>query len=438
MNRPNLLFISIDSLRADAVSAIGSEMNTTPFLDSLADESTLFTSAFSNGIWTAPSHASIFTGLYPTEHGVYDGEAISQGNVSLGDHPTLIQRLKATGYNTEAFYRLGWLDSGDILRGFESDTGEREEDHSNFGSILDSLSSKLPVGRTLLRAIYRGTFRGHMADENVLNPATSKLQSTSSLFCFFAHLNDAHWPYSPVKPFYNQFTDRSFPSLFWNRAYVQTRMYSLEDNNWTPSSKQIDVMKHLYLGAVKQVDHHLESLITAIPDDVLDETVVVIFGDHGEAFGEEGKLGHNDIIPEVAHVPLLIKDPTGQLEKGRIDTPVQLADIYQTIGSLAGVSVPETNANDLTETLPESPVFTHAGQNAKDGSLLRKYGVWRSPSDYLIWDSESDTIDQYGNADGLETELNHHLDKLDRVPPTRTKELDDDAKDRLRELGYLQ
>jgi arylsulfatase A-like enzyme len=438
MNRPNILLISIDSLRADAVSTVGSEMNTTPFLDSLADKSTLFTSAFSNGIWTAPSHASIFTGLYPTEHGVYDSGAISQGNVSLGDHPTLGSRLKATGYNTEAFYRLGWLGSGDILRGFESDTEEREEDYSNFGSILDSLSSKLPVGRTLLRAIYRGTFRGHMADENVLNPATGRLQSTSSPFCFFVHLNDAHWPYSPVKPFYNQFTDRSFPSLFWNRAYVQTRMYSLEDNNWTPSPKQIDVMKDLYLGAVRQVDHHLESLITAIPDDVLDKTVVVIFGDHGEAFGEGGKLGHNDIIPEVAHVPLLIKDPTGQLEKGRIDTPVQLADIYQTIGSLAGVSVPETNTNDLTETLPKSPVFTHTGQNPRDDSLMKKYGIWRTSSDYLVWNAETDTIDRYGNTDGLKTELDRHIEELNHVPPTGNKALDSDAKDRLRELGYLQ
>ena len=358
--------------------------------------------------------------------------------MSLGDHPTLGQRLKANGYKMKAFYRLGWLSSGGILRGFNSESDEPEEGDSDIGLNLDSITSKLPFGRTLLRALYRGSFRGHMADQRIVEEAASRIQSTSSPFCFFVHLNDAHWPYSPVKPFYNQFTDKSFSSLFWNRAYVQTRMFPLQDNGWTPSPEQIQIMKDLYLGAVRQVDHHLKSLVTAISDKVLDETVVVVFGDHGEAFGVDGEIGHNDIIPEVAHVPLLIRDPTGQLEEGRIDTPVQLLDIYQTIGSLAGISVPQTNATDLTGGPPESPAFTHAGQNPEDDSLMKKYGVWRSPSDYLIWDSETDTVHRYGNTDGLKTKLDRHLEELDRIPPIGAKALDDDAKDRLRELGYLQ
>jgi arylsulfatase A-like enzyme len=215
-------------------------------------------------------------------------------------------------------------------------------------------------------------------------------------------------------------------------------MFPLQDDSWTPSSKQLEVMKDLYLGAVRQVDHHLESLVTAIPDNVLDETIVVIFGDHGEAFGEEGEIGHNDVMPSVAHVPLLIRDPTGQLSAGRTDAPVQLTDIYQTVGSLANISLPSTNANDLTEGFPSDPAFTHSGRNVEDDSLLEKYGVWRSPSDYLVWNAETDTTKRHGDAEGLKNALNNHLNNLNRIPPTGLNELDNEAKLRLRELGYLQ
>jgi len=438
MAHHNIIFISIDSLRADAVSALGVEATTTPFFNELAEQSSLYTSAFSQGIWTVPSHTSIFTGLYPTEHRVYDEDAVSEGEVSLGDHPTIGQKLQENGYETRAFFRLGWLSSAGILRGFEFESKNSGDEGFSIASTLDSLSSKLPVGRTFLRAIYRGTFRGHMADEDVVNDAVSAIQAASEPFCHFVHLNDAHWPYSPVNPFHDQLTDHRFPTLFWNRAYVQSRMFPLADDSWIPSTEQIEVMKDLYLGAVRQVDYHFESLITAIPDDVLDETIIIVFGDHGEAFGESGELGHNDIIPSVAHVPLLIRDPTGQLSSGRVDTPVQLADLYETVGSLTGITVPDTNSNDLTEGPPDDPAFTHSGQNEVDDSLLGKYGVWRSASDYLIWDAVNDTVERHGDADGLKDELDSHIEDLKRVPPTGTKALDDEAKDRLRELGYLQ
>jgi len=107
MNQPNLLLISIDSLRADAVSSIDTSVSTTPFFDELVEQSSLYTAAFSQGVWTVPSHTSIFTGLYPTEHGVYDEDAVSEGEVSLGDHPTIGQKLQENGYETRAFFRLG-------------------------------------------------------------------------------------------------------------------------------------------------------------------------------------------------------------------------------------------------------------------------------------------------------------------------------------------
>lgn len=437
MERPNVLFISIDSLRTDAVSALGSPKPTTPFFDELASESTLYTNAFTQGIWTVPSHTSLFTGLYPTEHGIYDEDAVGDGDVRLGDHPTLGERLSATGYETEAFYRLPWLGSGGVLRGFESEQNIGDQT-ATIADRINTLSSKFPLSRSIMRAIYRGSFRGHMPDEEIVTQAKRKLKSTASPFCLFVHLNDAHWPYSPSTPFHNQFSERSILSLFWNRAYTQTQMFPLEDSSMTPSAAQIEIMKELYLGAVRQTDHHLQSLINNIPENVLDETIIVVFGDHGEAFGEDGELGHNDVIPSVAHVPLLIHDPTGRLSAGRVDQPVQLADLYRTIGSLTGVSLPETNANDLTAESSAQVAFTHARDNEADEFLLEKYGVWRSPSDYLVWNTVTDTVHEQGETAGLEDALDEHIDELEHVPPTGARELDAEAKQRLREFGYLQ
>jgi arylsulfatase A-like enzyme len=437
MNKKNILLISIDSLRADAVSAIGPKESTTPFFDNLADTSTLFTSAFSQGIWTVPSHASIFTGLYPSEHNLYDEHAVSAGDVSLGDHPTLGQRLRDHGYETSAFYRLGWLSGAGILRGFKSETNNRSSGEKEFINSLDSILSTIPIGRAFARAIYRGSFAGHMPDKKIVTRAADAINSASSPFCFFVHLNDAHWPYSPSRPFHSQFSDRSILSLFWNRAYTQTQLFPLQSDVPTLSKTQVDVMKELYLGAVRQVDHHLMSLINKIPDDTLDETIIIIFGDHGEAFGENDELGHNAPIPEVTHVPLLIRDPTGSLPVGSVDDAVQLADIYQTVGSLAGISLPDTNTSDLTAYDPARPAFTHAEQNNNTDILCGKYAVWKSHRDYIIWDAVHDTTYKRGDISGLREPLDNHLDRLDPVSPTSASALTDDTKQQLSELGYL-
>lgn len=438
MSQPNVLMISVDSLRADAVSAIGSGPPTTPFLDRFAADSTLYTSAFAQGIWTVPSHMSVFTGLYPTEHGVHDEDAVSNGDVSLGDHPTLGQQLDAAGYEMRSFFRLSWLGAAGILRGFPSDSesGDATEETLAIAERADALLSNVPIGRALLRALYRGSFRGNMPDRKIVDGVRAAIESVQSPFCYFVHFNDAHWPYSPVKPFHNQFSDRSSLELFWNRAYAQSRMFPL-DEGWTPSRKEVDIMNDLYLGTVRQVDDHLATLFDVIPDSTLAETIVVIFGDHGEAFGEQGELGHNDVIPPVAHVPLVIRDPTGRLPKGRITTPTQLSDIYETLGTLTDISLPETNSNDLTDDLSDMLAFTHHGLNKDDPSLMRKYGVWRSPSDYLIWETVSDTLNHHGDTAGLEQALDAHVDELNHVPPTGTTQMDDEAKQRLRELGYL-
>lgn len=437
--KPNLLLISIDSLRADVVSGIGSTDDTTPFLDQIIEESTVFTSAFSQGVWTVPSHTSIFTGTYPAEHGLYAEDAIANGEVALGKHPTIAQRLSDNGYMTRAFHRPTWLGYDGILRGFDQAEAETETETETETTVerLELLASKLPISRSVLRGIYRGTFRGHMPDSETVERAVGAINSCSSPFCFFIHFNDAHWPYSPSKPFYNKHSNRTFVSLFWNRAYTQTRMFS-RDGDWKPSERGIETMYDLYLGGVSQVDFHLKNLVTSIPDDILEKTIIIIFGDHGEAFDEAHELGHNDIIPSVTHVPLIIRDPTGQMPADNVSKPVELMDIYQTVAELTDTSVPQTSSCSLISDISQSPAIVASESNSFSETLLGRYGAFRSRSEYVIWDAIEDKYYPRNEFPELKESIRTHVTGVNSIPTDQADAIEDDTRQRLIELGYFK
>jgi len=431
MDKTNLLIISIDSLRADAVSLFNPALSNTPFLDQFSSDATVFESTFSQAEWTVPSHTSIFTGLYPTEHGVVTGDR------SLGDHPTLAEKLSEQGYETEANFRLNWFTGGGILRGFDGlETGEKEQS-SGITDKAKGIVKRSSILRQVARGIYRGSFRGHMHDQHIVDGAIEAFNTAEEPFCHFIHLNDAHWPYSPTAPFHKAATERPTWQLAWNRAYTQQKMFDENDPTSPANSKKMAIMKDLYLGAVRQVDHHLENIFENIPDRTLQNTVVVIFGDHGDAFGEKGEVGHNAPIPEVAHVPMIIKDPTETLPRTRVEKTAQLMDLYPTLAELLDIDVPRTGARNLVKDGPSGLAFTHSGDPSTNDRFLEKYAVWRSPTDYVIWDYRSDKFVEYGQTDGLKQELEDHVSDLEYVPPESREEMDEQAVRQLKDLGYL-
>ena len=431
MDRPNLLIISIDSLRADAISLFNSELDNTPFLEQFSTDAAVFESAFSQADWTVPSHTSIFTGLYPTEHGVVSS------NQSLGDHPTIAEVLSNEGYETTANFRLDWFEGGDILRGFGEHEMSRKEQSSTVTQTIKNVIKRSSTLRQIARGIYRGSFRGHMHDQHVVEGAIEAVHSTVEPFCHFVHLNDAHWPYSPTAPFHKAATERPTWRLAWNRAYTQQKMFD-EDNPSSPAeSKKMDIMKDLYLGAVRQVDYHLETLFTSIPEKVLRNTIVVIFGDHGDAFGEKGEVGHNVPTPEVTHVPMILKDPTGTIPHSRFQSTVHLIDLYPTLAELLGIELPQTGATNLVRNEPPNLAFTHSGEPSNDNRFLDEYVVWRSSTDYVTWNYRNDEFNEYGQTDGLRRKLETHVSNLDYVPPTEREEMEEQAVHHLEDLGYL-
>lgn len=466
-DRPNLLYVSIDSLRWDEAGFGGGDAATTPFLRGFADRTAaaVYDRAVTPATWTLPAHASLFTGLYPPEHGLLDTSA------ALGDHPTLAELLAAEGYETAAFFQNGWLRVGDALRGFESGTvdaagGGAGASSDGSPSLARRLVARSPRLRSLASTVVNdyaatvraGTFRRPPADGPVVESAAAALPELGEPFCAFVHLNGAHWPYTPPRPHHRRFTDRSALSLFWNRAYWQRRVYDNRERTWDgslqPPAAATETMRELYRGAVHHVDSLVERLVSRLERaGRLDDTVVVVFGDHGDAFGDGGVFGHHFSLADgVVHVPLLVRDPHGVLPSGERPELAQLADLYPTLLARCGVAPPATNSVDLADGERET-AFTHfeytdrlfedAGDDLDAASPeafppRKQVAAWRSPSEKLVWYPETDEYDgPAADDEDLRAALRAHLDGLDPVAPRRTDGVSGDVRRNLEDMGYL-
>lgn len=480
MTRPNIICVSIDSLRADYCSLFDSvEQDTTPFLQSLSSESAVFDSAISPCTWTLPVHTSVFTGLFPPEHGVTTGGAV------LGNHPTFAELLAQNGYSTSAFYRNSWLDTGDILRGFEKrrrgDTDSEEDPNTSIKEgIADSIGDISPRAESVLVGGYRtqkrlrsalslyadwripkskGTEADREGDQTVREAITA-IENTEEPFCHFIHLNDAHWKYDPPNPYHRSFTDRRISDLVYNHEVWQRRVYHSRSNRFRtaagmikPPKQEVETFKNLYRGAIEYCDTLIQRLVNALKEaGHWENTVLIVFGDHGDSFGERGIFGHHLTTDDsVIRVPLLIRDPTGQIKSRTVSTPASLVDIYPTILGFAGIDTPDTNAIDLsTETrhyaythydVSDHDVYTSTDKLGVELNNLpprKQLVVWMSDDNKLVQYSKKNRYDIVGNKrEHLEKELNAHIKRLKSVKSSHSS-LDSGVTQRLIEMGYLR
>ena len=274
-----MIVVSIDTLRADHLPAWGYEGVKTPNIDRLRDDGVLFRNAYSQVPLTLPSHASLFTGLLPADHGVRD----NIGYRMPANVPTLPGALKQKGYATGAAV------SAYVLRG---STGLRQL----FDSYDDGIAF---VPGADLGAIQR-------PGSATVSTATSWIaQRGSSPFFFFLHLFEPHTPYDPPEPY------RSAAAL-------------------------------PYDGEIAHADAILGSFLDELRrTGVYDRAIVVLLSDHGEGLNDHGEKEHGIFVyREAIHVPLIVKLPKNTSAGAAIDAPVGLVDVFPTILSLAGVEQP--------------------------------------------------------------------------------------------------
>ncbi|AGB30910.1 putative sulfatase [Natrinema pellirubrum DSM 15624] len=482
MEPPNIVCVSIDSLRADFCSFLDDSKPTTPFLESLTDESTVYENAITPSTWTLPVHTSVFSGLYPPEHGI-----LAEGNV-LGDHPTFPELLTKNGYSTTAFFRNGWLNTAGILRGFERlENGENGDDTDTSDPlkvrIAESVEKYSSNSKELLRylddqwkyvkqhhfrwKLYREWSRNSSDIEfcsggaKTISEATEALQDISAPFCWFLHLNEAHWTYTPPAPYHQMFTDQGDWALSKNGAIWQWKIYgnrinrikSILGQTDVPES-EVEMFRNLYRGGIRYCDDLLKQLVKALQEEgKWENTVLIVFGDHGDNFREDGTFGHHfSVANSLIRVPLLIRDPTGNLPTGRIKQPVSLIDLYATILSLSDTQFPETNSINL---LKEERQFAYTYYNSEPIDHLweavdtldisksdlppkKQFVLYASSDEKLIWYPEQEKF--AGDSSDIKRYrdiiTSHHGDL--KRKKTGNEELSDSTMEHLEQMGYMK
>ncbi len=320
-NRPDIIYLMVDTLRADFVGAYGSVDTRTPAMDSLARDGILFEQMISAAPWTRPSVASQLTSWPPMRHGArHKASHIDSGAVSLA------QVLTNGGYETLGFFNNGHVSaSWGFARGFQGyETARRESHLGPFAGMHLSM-----VGRQVVRLIERSGL--WTADGPTYLPAAELFtrarrilearQEDSAPLFLFLHVYDPHDPY-----FEHPGDDR------FTRAA-----------NEDPPPSERNQMRRLYAGEVEYLDEHLGHFLEWLrKTGRYDDTVIVLVADHGEEFQEHDHSWHGlSLYEEQIHVPFLLKPAGREPPAARHAALVSSLDIAPTLVSLVGLNPAE-------------------------------------------------------------------------------------------------
>jgi len=331
MKRPNIVLISIDTLRADHLSCYGYYRQTTPNIDKLASKGTIYRQNYSTGVWTPPGHASMLTGLYVSAHGVH-------GEKRLSEHiPTIAVKLKDHGYQTAGFVNNSQVGA---LVGLE-------KGHDTFVEVWKGINPKSIIERIARGGIRR--IRDKLGYEDMGAKRTNKLfidwlsdcREKRNPFYVFLHYVEPHNPLNPLRPFRKKFFDKPLKNI--NMQKIQKIAHNplicfIEDLK--PNEGEIEYLKALYAGEIAYIDSKIGEVIAALKrSNIYNNTMIIITSDHGEHFGEYGLWSHvASLHKEVLKVPLIIKYPQGIDHVEEVNEYTQLVDIFPTIMEAAGIN----------------------------------------------------------------------------------------------------
>lgn len=424
---PNVVLISIDCLRADHVGAYGYERDTTPRIDTFAEEAVLFETAVSTAPMTPPSHLSMFTGLFPSMH---DGSKFAELARSI---PYLPEILSEAGYQTDGIVTGAYLSQ---TFGFERGFDLYRYDHRS------------PASETIHQAI------------ELLRLAAGRNQF------LFVHLIDAHWPYEPPEELLERFGPRP-PDL-------EGLLQRVVDNERPRTPEEIERVVALYDAEIASADEGVGRLLEAMKDlGIYDRSLILVTADHGEAFYDHGHWQHSrTLYEELVRIPLIVKWP-GPSPNGRVGSQVSQVDIFTTVLDVAGIPPSPSDGTDLRELVEGS------GQ-ARNRRRVISENAWRSPNVWTrkiairteklkyiatlngppgiepkesdlqseeLYDLAEDPLEHHNlvtestsNVEAFRRELGNYLRKAQKLRASRQADNiieDETTRERLKSLGYI-
>jgi len=346
---PNVLLISIDTLRADHLSCYGYDRATSPELDRFAQRGAVFERAFSTTSWTLPAHLSMLTGLPISAHGICDDRLWTRTDAAgtARDIPLrgrfISESLQDVGYRCAGYFTWKYLEAQfGFGPGFETweRLGHTFYSHPVVGPRFDELQS---AGDTealkALVAEYPQLFDDrHPSSPEVVAAAQAWLtehagRENGQPFFLFLHLFDVHDPYVPPAPFDQRFNpDYTGP--------IDGRRITSPDSPMRADMPQADLdqLVALYDGEIAWVDSQLAKIFATLDSlELADDTLVVITSDHGEEFFEHGHKTHRrQLYTESTQVPLIVVWPGHVPPETRIRGSVGITDIAPTLRAVCG------------------------------------------------------------------------------------------------------
>jgi arylsulfatase A-like enzyme len=453
--RPNVVLLTLDTVRADHTFAGGYHRDTTPNLRRFAQNGVVYTHLFATSDTTLSTHASMFTGLYPRQHGAIlppSGEVVGRPLAPTFD--TLAKILAAHGYATMGLAaNSGFLTSfWGLTQGFQA-------------YDVHSLPPLEQTGTAYLRALARTLLSPLIAtqdmdlvtrrSEEINRDAFALLdavQKKGTSFFLFLNYMDAHQPYVPPPPF-----DRQFPGK--DPQLIAPHYHDLEGiverNVRSLTEKERQALVSQYDGGIAYEDWQLSRLLDKLKSlGLYENTLIIITADHGEHHGDHQLLGHSkSVYQSLIHVPLVIKYP-GQQQAAVIDTPISQIDFLPTILATVGIPVPPALTGLDLRTISTAPprALVSAGYMARGFMHQITMAFIANGMKYIdstlgtreLFDLSRDPDEQtnlYRADDPLSRSMRAGLSEwLKKVPAFQTSEknIDSESIRRLKGLGYVQ
>lgn len=369
----NVIYIMVDTLRADHLGIYGYERNTSPVIDAFAKDSTLYKYAFTPAPWTPPSVASQLSGLYPASHKMLPPRSREKAKLASfrfnSSIVTLPEMLKSVGYNTAGISSNPWITK---FYGFDEEFDELTYLHREPAEVINQKAFE-------------------MMDE---------LQAKQKPFFMYLHYLDPHNPYKAPAPYRNMYKG------------------ALKHTKYDPRDQH---MINRYDGEITYLDTQLGNLFNYLKSKNLFENSLIVFtADHGEQFHEQGDHGHGyKLYNSEIHVPMIIKIP--KAAPGVVEKSVSLVDLYPTIldvldipfkGTLPGISLLNEKALEERRGIMAQISRVYV-QMAYIGHARRKLIVEEAP---LLSAEEHEDGKFYNKVVGLYDYTSHGEPQMD-LPP---------------------
>lgn len=305
---PNIIFIVVDALRADHVSAYGYERPTTPNLDAFMADGVRFAEATSASAWTFPSNAAMLTGRMPSR-------------IQVRDWASLKARLpEAEVMLAEVLHDAGYQTTGIISAYYV---------RSQFG-FAQGFDHYQVSASELAEDVNQATFDWLDTNQETIRTRPQFL---------FVYYYDPHTWYDPPPP-YDTLYDPTYTGTLTADVYQHGQ--KVVSGEIVPSERDIEHLKALYDGEITYWDAQFDLLIDRLSaEGLLDNSLVILTSDHGQMFGEHGKWVHrNSLYEEVLRVPFFMHLSNGIAAGDIVETPVSHVDVFPTVLDLAGLPVP--------------------------------------------------------------------------------------------------